>query len=133
MIKNKKGFIRIVEAVFAILLLSGFLLFIYVKQADKSNFGDYNYNTERAILKEVSENESLRQAVLNDNIQTLKSFVASKLPSIFQYSARICQVNDICGLETYPGEKDIYADSVLITSTLQDYNPKLFKLFIWKK
>ncbi|MDD5149132.1 MAG: hypothetical protein PHC28_01445, partial [Flavobacterium sp.] len=116
---NKKGWIRIVEAVFAIMLLAGFLVFVVVEKNETSDFGDYAYNIESNILNTISKNETLRQDVLDGELTKINSFIESEIPNSLNFSTKICEIEDVCGLEIYPGEVDVYADSVLISSTLQ--------------
>ena len=56
---NKKGWVRIVEAVLAIMLLSGFLTFILINQSSKNSFEEYAYNIQSSLMKEVSKNPIL--------------------------------------------------------------------------
>jgi hypothetical protein len=46
--------------------------------------------------------------------------------------AQICLPENPCLLER-ESEKSIYAQSVLITSTLDIFNPRQLKLFCWEK
>ena len=132
--KNKRGFIRILEAVFAILLLAGFLIFFIARQSERSDFGDYAYEVTRDILRDIEQNSELRnEIVVQDKTDKTEDFVRERLSDSFEFDLRICSPNSVCGLSQYIEGKDIYADSVLITSTLEQYDPKQLKLFVWRK
>ena len=64
--KNKRGWIRIVEAFVSILLISGVLLSVI----DKGYFQNEDmsvkvYKAETAILKEIQLDEELRKEIIN--------------------------------------------------------------------
>ncbi len=132
--KNKKAWIRIVESVLAIMILSTFLFIIANKQrGDVVDMGDYMYNLEKTILREIEKNETLRKAVIEERKNEIEQYIDSRLPDIFNFTIRLCPVNDVCGMGFYVENRDIYANSVLISSTLEQYEPKQLKLFVWEK
>jgi hypothetical protein len=133
--KNKRGWIKIVEAVLAVLLLSVFLVFVYIRHSDGVDIGEYVYRLERSILVDIEKNNTLRGDVLSERKDRLNDFADSRISEAFDFSFEICSFSEICGLKSreYPIDKNIYADSVLITSTLEEYEPKQLKLFIWTK
>ena len=69
LIKNKHGWIRIVEASVAILIIIGVVLVIldkgYIQRDDAS---EQIYETENLILRDIQNNNTLRDAVLNPGI-----------------------------------------------------------------
>lgn len=146
MIHNKKGWIRIVEAFIAILLITGVILVIinkgYLKRTDISS---EVYDAEMAILRAIELDDKLRSIIINleDNILPLnnnsqqfpieiKNIIATKKPSYLECFTNICSINSICAMENFV-EKNIYAQSVPITANLQEYNPRQVKLFCWVK
>jgi len=143
---NKKAWIRIVEATMGVLLVAS-VLFVMVARAPKSSENNI-YETQRFILEQVSKNDSLRDIILQYNeagdpgvspqidiTNQVKGVIKGLLPPYFGFDIRICKVEDVCGIRTMPtgtDRKDIYADEILITSTLDDYKPKKLRLFIWE-
>ena len=71
--ENKKGWLRIIEAFIAILLILGVFVVIYSKVIDRPQKSDYIYNLEKGILDEISFNPDLRAAVLNMNFYHCKN------------------------------------------------------------
>ncbi len=135
MIKNKKAWLRIVEAFFAILIITSVLLVIVTRQPIERDSYEI-HNIERGILRQVALNESLRQYVLNEDEDEIKSFVKDVAPVYWNFTIEICNIEGICAMEPYPKSalnKEIYADEILISSTLQEYNPKRLKLFVWER
>ena len=141
--KNKKAWIKIVEAFIAILLVTIVLLIIinsgYIKREDIST---RVYNTQISILREIQFNDTLRREILNvvsvplewDGFpQNLKDKIIERTPNYLECNARICSPEDVCGF-TGTIDKDIYAESLLISASLESgYNPKQLKLFCWTK
>lgn len=143
--ENKKGWIRIVEAFVAILLIAGIVLVIldkgYIAKEDPS---EKIYTFETGILKEIQENETLRQAVLSapeplpinsSNVNfpaPLNWKINPEIPSYLGCESLICDISDDCILDKQL-EKDVYVRSVIISSTLVEYKPRQLKLFCWLK
>lgn len=142
--KNKKGWIKILEAFIAILLITTVLL-IVIKQGyfGEKDISSQVYDIEIAILREIQLNNNLRNEVLNsetplewDNFpEILKEKINSRTPSYLECEAKICQLRDNCELSEYP-EKDVYAQAAAITKTLdtpENTELKQLKLFCWSR
>jgi len=141
--KNKKAWIKIVEAFTAILLIAIVLLIIinsgYVKKEDIST---KVYNIQISILREIQFNDTLRMEILNvtfvplewdDFPQNLKDKIITRTPNYLECNARICSSQEVCDF-TGTIDKNIYAESVLISAGLKlGYNPRQLKLFCWIK
>ncbi len=143
MIKGKKGYIRIVEAFIAIILIASVLVFLYVNNVQKPNSEEAIHKLERAILEEISSNSSLRDAVLNghyslvdddakNNRTLINNAIIKYINNDFNFSFKICDLNEICGMEDYI-EQEVFSDEISVSSNLEDYSPKIIRLFIWEK
>jgi len=133
MIRNKKGWIKIVEAFIAVIIIASVMLTIYAKQPTR-NMNQEITKIEDSILNEISQNSMMRQQVLNGDaagILAITSFVQTKIPANLNFTVRICSVDEICGLDVY--RKEVYARERIISSTLQKYSPKKIRLFAWEK
>lgn len=139
MIKNKRGWIRILEATIAVLIVSGILIVVYSRHIDKNiEPEDYIYSLQKQILRDISSRNDLRRYALTENISTLDSYVKGKIPAAFNYSLKICNFTDPptpCKLsaEEFIATQDnnIYAEEVIISADFESYNPKKIKLFTW--
>jgi len=143
--RNQRGWIRIVEAFVAILLITGVILVVlnkgYIKKEDPSL---KIYETENGILREISTEENLRNEVLGASplpvewidfslgVLLVKQKIEEKTPSYLECSSRICSLNDECVLNSNL-DKDIYAKSAVITGNNTIYDPRQIKLFCWMK
>ncbi len=142
--KNKKGWIRIAEAFAAILLVMGAaIIVIGGGGVQKEAASKEVYDVEMSILKEIQLNNTLRSEILatSEVIEwdgfplfppKTKEKISAKTPELFECVAKICPPEDVC-LLVGESEKNVYAQSILITSTLDIFNPRKLKLFCWEK
>ena len=56
---NKKGWLRILEAFLAIMLITGVLLVLYSRNLNTNRGGEI-YNLQKSILDEVAEDDEMR-------------------------------------------------------------------------
>jgi len=140
--KDKHGWVRIVEAFVAVLLVLGIVLYIldegYVKKDDAS---EKIYETENSILSEIQNNAPLRQDILDANPlpinwallpASIRNKIENSRPSYLDCEAYLCEIRSDC---LFQGslQEDLYVRSVVITSTLISYSPRELKLFCWIK
>lgn len=144
MIKNKRGWIRIVEAFSMILLITGVMLIILNRgNVTESNSFQSIYDAERGILAEIQLNDLLRTSVLGLDLPTewenmpdeIKGRITTKTPEGLECKAKVCAIGNECSLSSgeVPIGKDVYSQSVIITTDLNNYNPRQLKLFCWGK
>ena len=133
---NKRGWIRIFEAVVAILLITGVALVVLDKSYLKKDISSEISRLEDFVLKEIKLNSTLRAEVLGTDIggeipQLIQDKIDSRIPDKINCSAKVCAYTGNCVLDIYE-EKAIFAKSTLISATPSTYNPKQFKLFCWE-
>jgi len=147
---NKRGWLRILEATVAVMIISSVLIFVYSKQASPDDgFSNYVYNLQKQILGDISSNSTLRLNVLNtvsnsdSDFLSLSDFVERKLPDSFDYSIKVCDLDVIsCNMDNSDYlatmHDDVFATEIIVSSDLGDgsnpvYNPKRLRLFVWEK
>lgn len=145
--KNKKGWIRIVEAFIAILIITGVLLTVINKgYIGKKDISEEVYDSQIVILREIQLDDSYRNAILSveqddlplewdsftEDLGGVKTKIEGRTPAYLTCTAKICKMNEIC---SYSGEDkgDVYALSVAISASSSQYNPKQLKLFCSEK
>jgi len=138
--KGKGGWIRVVEAFVAVLIITGVILVVYDKgyvgSDDKS---EEIYRLESGILQEIQINDGLRQWVLNASGATpidwagiplkIRNTIENRIPAYLECTARICSTGEDCVYDTSLG-KDLYVRAVLITGYPES---RKLKLFCWLK
>ena len=140
MLKNKSGLIRIIEAFTMILIITGIMLTVLNKgYISKSDNSEKIYENEQAILRKIQLNNSLRNEILAlENLPVewgnfplnVKNEILSETPVNFECEEKICNLNEICGLNKEI-EKEIYVQKTIITASLEKYSPRKLKIFCW--
>jgi len=134
-LRKKKGWIRIVEAFVAIMLILSVFVYIYY-QRNQSGFSDRVLTMETQVLNEIAYNDSLRQAVITNSFTDIDNFIKTRIGGNLAYNFTICKPEDACGLANYPsGNKEIYSRETLIftgdRSNPDSYKESKLKLFVW--
>jgi hypothetical protein len=137
---NKKGWIRIVEAFISVLLIIGAAIILIRGGVQGEDVSEKIYDIEISVLRKIELNDSLRSEILGtggiiwwaDFPSQTKTEIISETPEWLECIAKICPPENTCLLEE-ESEKNIYAQSILITSNLSSFNPRQLKLFCWEK
>ncbi|MAG07547.1 hypothetical protein CMI46_01910 [Candidatus Pacearchaeota archaeon] len=136
--KNKKGFLRIIEAFLAILIIAGVMSFIYVNNIQKPRQEDLAYQLVRLSLKEISNDVDLRGNVLSinpfedddssgfesdvqtpDDARLIAESIEGIIPPEFDFKFRVCKLEVACGLQNLP-QKDVFSEVVSVSATLDE-------------
>jgi len=141
-IADKKGWVKILEATIAVLIVSGVLVVVYSEQTDKEIIGpeDYIHSLQKQILMDISSRNDLRNYVLSENISALKNYTSGKIPPAFNYSLKICNLTSPpspCKMDSADfiatKEKNVYVEETIISADFTEgYNPKKVRIFIWE-
>jgi hypothetical protein len=130
---NKKAWLRILEAVIAITLIVGTIIYIMSTNAPRKDISSSVYEKEKYILELISNNNTLRGDIISNKYYNVNSTVRSLIPATWDFDTKICTLEDICNKLDIPIEKDIYASEVVVASNETKYDPKKLRLFIWMK
>jgi hypothetical protein len=143
---SKKGWIKIVEAFIALLLITGALLVVINRgYVGKSDISPQVYQVQVAILREIQLNSEYRTAILNasslpvewsefekEGLKDVNDKIESRKPDYLDCIARICELDEVCPFNSIQQiNQDIYAQSVAITAEGDVYKPRQLKLFCW--
>jgi len=145
--RNRSGWIEIVEAFVAVLLVAGVLLVVLNKQSlGNSDISDQIYTIQLSILREIETNSTFRTEIVgvsdtslpvsweNSNFPVnIKTKIMERTPNYLNCVGQICDLSDDCVLDSSPVTKNIYAQEVTITSTLTQLGYRKMKLFCWEK
>lgn len=131
---NKRGWLRIVEAIIAVLIvLTSVLIVLSNKKVHEE--GDV-CSSISGLLDEIAKNQVLREEILISQTGGVKNFLQTKIknPSL-DYKIKICKPEDLCGLTE--GEDvllDICAGERIISTTKgqTDFDPKKLKIFLFR-
>ena len=149
MIKNKRAWIRIVEAFVAIMLIAAVLLTIVNKNIpEKKDISVKVYDTEDAILKSITLDDNMRREVLLnpktnfDDTTLVSKLINAKTPDYLKCVIRTCNLDKTEECDSSAGqvlvlstEQDIYTKSIIISSEKDGnadfipYQLRLLKIF----
>ena len=136
--ENKKGIVRIIEAIIAILIISGVVLTLVV---NRKVGGEQDLSeTLPPLLEEIAKNVELRIMIVKSGESAeskLTTFLAERIknPNL-NYTIKVCEPEEVCALEIYPEDAkgDIFAaERIISTALVTGFNPKKVKLFLWRK
>ncbi len=150
--KNKKGFIRTLEAVIAIILILGFIFWITPKVVEFEEKVPENVaNAKDFILnqilseKEYSEcvlfaSEGECESVLSDSSEgsckdiIINELIEDNIPHGYSYHCEICSSSGSCTNLPEPDKtlkKSVYTGSIFVYGSSTNY--KVFRIYIWEK
>ena len=129
---NKKGWLRILEAGIAILIIAGVLLAMHSRTSQREDISSYVYEIQMRVLSEISNDADLRKAVLKKDEDFVERYARENIPEEFEIDLKICELGaeDNCWL-TQEVTKDVYVEEIIIAANLDIYAPKKVRLFVW--
>ena len=157
--REKKGWIKIVEAFVSILLVVGVLLIVINKGYIGRDVSLEIYEAELSILRGIQVDDSLRNDILVSNksgydssvdesplpidweyfdnneqrmLQGVKDKINEQVPDYLECKAKICELSDVCLLDEIT-ENEIYTQHATITANYAVFSPRQLKLFCWIK
>jgi hypothetical protein len=143
--KNKRGWVRLVEAFLAIVLLTSVLLVISNTNSTYKNDVQNEISKKQvAILRDIQLNEDLRAEILSatlpvewenfdsSGLSEVRDRIEALSPKDLKCSAKLCTIDEPCIIKDNSGG-DVYAKSVFISANLNIYSPRQLKLFCTKE
>lgn len=134
---NKRGWIRIMEAVVAILIMASVLIVLYTNNAPQVSFSSYVSDLQIRILGDVADSPKLRNEVLaspdGGNTTDLVIFMRDSIPTNFNFAVKVCNLSNSGCLLGQTLDQEVFVEDRIISSNLTSYNPKMLRLFIWEK
>ncbi len=131
--RNKRGWMRLLEAVIAVLIMASVLIVLYVSGPKAQSYSDYVSGLEVSLLEKIATNESLVAAVLDSNEVVLNYYVNSSVPLNFNSMAIVCPLSGESCVREVISENEIFVKGRMISANLTKYDPKLVRIYIWEK
>ncbi len=132
MVKSKKGYMKTLEAIIAIIILISFLLALLPEKEPQPKIPQDIRLLQTTIMNNIQNDEFSRQCILND-LPCVNDSISSIFPSTLKYTFTICDINiDNCVATGLP-DKSVYVSDLVVSSTLSNPNTRLFRLYIWRK
>ncbi len=129
--KDKRAWLKILEVFIAITLVFSVAIIVYSRTTKETETGTEIKRIERVILQEISRNDEMRTAVLENDNTSVRNYVRSRMHPSLDSDVTICKLDEICNI--YVKGKDVYVDETVISANLTLYEPKRLRLFVWRK
>lgn len=133
---NKRGFLRILEAIIAVLIILGTLLFVVVRNNTETTQANDICLQASSIMEEIGKNNTLRENVLSSDEEAITNFLKKRIDNpLIGYRVRICAPDDLCSLNRGGLDNvEICASERLITTTPSrtEFQPKKLKIFLFR-
>ena len=119
---NKKGYLRIIEAVIAVLIVLGAVLFAISK--DSSTPSENFCRDLQSYLDEIGKDNILRTAVLENKLLEIENFLQNRMSNpLIDYEIKICSPEDLCTLDKSGLDNiEVCAGERLISATPESEN-----------
>ena len=134
-IKNKKAWMRVLEAFISILIIASALIIINSTKLQNIDFSELVIEKQKQLLNIISNNENYRSDIIVGDLNEVNEFVNKNIPNNLNFTVNLCGINDNCN-QGIPVDKDIYVSETIITANLTDYPsevPKKVRLIVWVK
>lgn len=138
-IENKKGWIKVLEAFMAIVMLLGFVLLMLGQMNSNTNKTSLTEKNNIKILRGVETNLTLRNAVLLSEVPKtsnetgfpteLKNYVGKNSLSGEECLLSVCAPESNCEMSDIT--KQVYSSEILIFSNSTYYSPRKLKIFCY--
>lgn len=142
---DKKGFIRTLEAVIAIILILGFIFYITPKVVEfEEKIPEDIANAKEFILNQILSNKEYTECIINANVgkECEEALTCDKkneiiklmnyIPYGYDYLCEICVGSAQCtSLPDGAEGKSIYTNTIFIYKPDKNYN--IMRIYIWKK
>lgn len=149
--RGKRGWLRILETTIAVMIVASVMLVSYTEHLQQEvSLAEYSQSLQNGILFDIVSSVELRLDVLNVSVDNrsdsyyvvVDDFVNSRVPVGFGYLLRICNIGDVCKMDSVSYlatlDKDIFVEDKIISSEIgvgggvELYNPKKVRLFFWE-
>ncbi len=145
---NRRGFLRIVEATIAVMIILTALVLLSNNRQDPQE-RDLS-EILPPLLEEIAQNATLRRSIIvsydldgdplsgnnPDVINNLMSFLSQKIPvQTYSFDVRVCAIGVPCPLNPWPGEaEDVFSAERVISSSVteENFSPRKVKIFLWR-
>ena len=137
---NNKGWMLIIEAIIAILILFGFVFASIAKQAQEARALQEKpslYSTAKILTEKAQDDMDIRNAILQNQPSIVKGSLElkylSKINPNLRLSVAIANVNQICSTPTETKGSEVYSAESVIATNSESYSPKKLCVFVYPK
>ena len=150
---DKRGFIKTLEAVLAVMIVFIFIFTMSSRVSNEDSKQGEMKGIQEGLLMGVSQNNDYRNCIISTNSAQLsqistgntcpeiKNYVETTLPNRFvkneRFEISVCDPTlgqddpGNCDVSPSNGGDFIYTSAVIISSDSNNYNPRIFRIWMW--
>ncbi len=133
---NKKGFVRTLEAVIAVVIVLGIMLVLTPAKQPETDIPANLKQSQAFILNHIATNENFRNCIMDTTVYgecrascaAIDGFVGNNVPKGYDYRCEICSSASTCS-NPLPLDKSLYTDSRFIATD----PAKVIRVVFWEK
>lgn len=136
--KDKKAFLKIVEAFISVLMVMGVLLLVLSKQPNfQPTQEEELHRIQRSILDQAIQSPGIRESIIEGSPQgiiEIQKIVGKLLPEGYNYEIKTCilgTLDEICRMDYYVSG-EVFVEETILGASLKRNRPTILKLFFWK-
>lgn len=142
---NKRGYIKTLEAVIAIVIILIFTFAVTPKPEPSYALPSSVENAQAYILEEIERDDAVRDAIMAGNptdtadpmYGLIVAIVAANMPTGFAYTVGVCE-ESACSFsinpEGIPIDRSIYtAEAMIATDGETIGTPRVARIWMWRK
>lgn len=139
---DNKGFLRTLEAIIAIIMVLGFILFITPsKPLSTGEVPGTVEASQNLILEEFANNKTYRDCILQSKADSCRSsgispcnlyfeeFIQKSIPAGYEFNCEVCPSAVSCVSSLSPDDKTVYARDTFVSGK----PPKVFRVYMWER
>ena len=126
---NKKGFMKTIEALIAVLMLIGFLVYILPSGEEEEKATDLEVFMD-GVLDTFMYDQYYRVCAIERDLDCLTGFINESISYAYSYKLQFCDGMDCIVPSDLPDE-NVYVEDRLISSSFEEKNMVLVRLFCW--
>ena len=131
---NKKGFIRTLEAVIAVVVVLTFIYVVILKAETPTGEVPFNIrDTQKFIFEEIALNDAHRNCIVSSSsgpclCTGINQLIEGNKPAGYNYACEICNKAQSCANLDIPLDKSVYTDSIFIGKD----KFKILRVYFWE-
>lgn len=136
---NRKGYIKVVEAVLAVLIVVSALILVSVQ---RQNAIESQVSVELSeIIDRMARDNPIREEIIADDgdsstaEDSVRDYFLERLGERFNVVVLICSLNETCQSEEEMGGGEVYSVERVVTTSVSstNFNPKRVRVFVWRR
>ncbi len=135
---QKKGWMRIMEAIIAVLILSSVLIILYINNSPRASYSGIILDSQTKILTGIALNDPIRNATVFGNStlapMELREYINYSLADNFDFCVKVCNLDELtCLCENIDTNNEIFVEDRIIGGNVYNSTSKLVRLYVWEK